>query len=242
MPHINEAQSVAEHPGIGLYSETGLHASLKRIYAGRAGPGARYEASVAGKVVDVVLPDELVEVQTRNLGKICDKVLSLACVMPVRVVHPVAAETVIERADPASGEIVSRRRSTARRDFWSVFDELVKASSIVASPNVRLDVVLVRVVETRVRDGSGSWRRRGDRVLSRELAEVTRTVSLDRKADWLALLPPGLGEPFDSDSLGKALGIEAFRARKVLYVFRRAGLLAERGKSGNRKLYGRLEP
>lgn len=244
MPEDEPWETAAERPGIGLYAETGLHASLKRLYAGRAARRgeARFEAVVMGKVVDLVLPDELVEVQTRNLGSICDKVLTLACHLPVRVVHPVAAETVIERADPESGLVVSSRRSPARRDFFSVFDELVRASAIVASPNVRLDVVLVRVRELRVRDGSGSWRRKGDRTLSRELVEVTGTVSLDTRADWLSLIPPSLAEPFDSASLGAALGIEGHRARKVLYVLRRASLLRDLGKQGNRKLFGRVEP
>ena len=74
--------AVAETPGIGQYAERGLHAALKTYYgtAGglRCGTPARYEVSIAGKVADVMLPDELVEVQTRNLGAIVDKILHLA--------------------------------------------------------------------------------------------------------------------------------------------------------------------
>ena len=208
---------VAESPGIGLYAERGLHAALKAAYGARA--GARVEAAVAGRVVDVVLPDELVEVQTRNIGAIAEKILHLACVMPVRIVHPIVVETLVERLDPEDGSLVS--------------------SIVIASPNVRFDVVLVRVRELRVRDGSGSWRRRGDRVLSRDLLEVVSTTSLDCRADWLALIPAALAEPYDSGMLGEALGIPAMRARKLLYAFARAGLLVPAGKAGKRKLYGR---
>jgi hypothetical protein len=226
---------VAESPGIGLYAERGLHAALKALYAAR--PGARLEVRVAGKVVDVVLPDELVEVQTRNLGSIVDKVLHLACLMPVRVVHPIVAETVIERIDPADGSVSSTRRARTRRDLYSLFDELVKASLLVASPNVRFEVHLVRARELRIRDGSGSWRRRGDRVLSRDLAAVLSTTRLESRADWLSLIPAALDEPFDSASLGAALGIAAPRARKLLYTYAKAGLLRDAGKAGRRKLY-----
>lgn len=226
---------VAESAGIGLYAEHGLHAALKLAYADR--PGARLEVRVAGKVVDVVLPDELVEIQTRNIGSIAEKILHLACTGPVRVVHPIVVETIIDRIDPSDASLESSRRSRSRKDRYSLFDELVHAPLLVGSPNVRFDAVLVRVREVRVRDGSGSWRRRGDRVLSRDLAEVVSTISLDSRADWLALIPSSLASPYDSAALGTALGIPAPRARKILYVLARAGLLCESGMSGRRKLY-----
>jgi hypothetical protein len=227
----------AENPGIGLYSETGLHGSLKALYA--AEPGARVEVRVFGKVVDVLLPGEFVEIQTRNLGSICAKVQRLACNGPVRVVYPIPVVTTIRRLDPASGAIVSERRSSARRDLYSAFDELVHATDIVASPNVRVDLVLVRAVENRQRDGRGSWRRRGDRILSRDLEAIVETVSLETSAEWLSLIPSDLPHPYDSRSLGEALAITPFRARKILYTFCRAGLLRDAGRQGRRKLYAR---
>jgi len=232
---INQTFPVAESPGIGLYSERGLHSALKAVYASQ--PGARLEAAVAGRIVDVVLPDELVEVQTRNIGAIAEKVLHLACVMPVRVVHPIVMETEIVRLDPAGGSVTSTRRAKTRRDFFSLFDELVHATLLIASPNVRFDVVMVRVRERRVRDGSGSWRKKGDRVVSRDLLEIISTTSIDTRIDWLGLLPAALPAPYESAALGKALGIHASRARKILYSYTRAGLLMEAGKNGKRKLY-----
>jgi len=225
-----------ESPGIGLYAESGLHAALKAVYAARS-PEARVEACVAGKIVDVVLPDEFVEVQTRDLRSLVGKVLILADLKPVRIVHPVPARTVIERLDPRNHRPVSRRRSPARRDLYSVFDELVHASRLVAAPNVRFDLVFVHVLEQRVRDGSGSWRRRGDRILSRELTEIISTTSFDSRVDWLALIPAELAEPYDSEGLGAALGIGADQARKILYVYAKAGLLCEIGREGRRKRY-----
>ncbi|MBN2875458.1 MAG: hypothetical protein JXM71_10225 [Spirochaetales bacterium] len=229
---------VAESPGIGLYAERGLHASLKALYAARA--GARLEAAIAGKIVDVVLPDELVEVQTRHIGAIVEKVLHLACVMPVRIVHPIVVQTEIQRIDPADGSVASVRSAKTRRDVYSLFDELVYATLLVASPNVRFDVVLVRARELRVRDGTGSWRRKGDHVLSRDLLDVVATTSFDTRDDWLRLLPANLADPCDSAMLGAALGIHASRARKILYAYSKAGLLVEAGIASRRKLYARV--
>jgi hypothetical protein len=235
-----ESTVVAESAGIGLYAEHGLHAALKLAYARH--PEARLEVPVAGKIVDVVLPDELVEIQTRNIGSISEKILHLACTGPVRVVHPIVVETIIDRIDPSDSSLVSSRRSRTRKDLFSLFDELVHAPLLVGSPNVRFDAVLVRVREVRVRDGNGSWRRRGDRVLARDLAEVISTTSLNSRADWLALLPAGLALPYDSAALGAVLGIPAPRARKILYVLAKAGLLREAGMAGRRKLYAADRP
>ncbi|HOX91309.1 MAG TPA: hypothetical protein PLC54_00200 [Spirochaetales bacterium] len=224
---------VAEHPGIGMYAETALHDELKRMYAANS-PEARLEVRVEGRVVDVVLPDELVEVQTRSLGSIATKLVNLACVMPIRLVYPVRVRTIIKRLD-GQGRQLSSRTSPKRGDFWSIFDELVHAPSIVAFPNLRMDAVLVEVEESRQKDPS--WNRRGDKVVTRRLLRVLETRSLDCKAQWLALLPASLPTPFDAAALALALGIQAERARKILYTYRKAGLVLETEKAGRSKRY-----
>jgi len=229
-----------ETEGINTFAESALHASLKTWLAG---PGDRLEVSVAGRVVDLLRADgERVEVQTKRLDKIAAKVLALARTGKVRVVHPVLAESVIVRLDPGTGEVLSERRSPKRGDLWSIFDELVMAPSLIGARNVKLEFLLVRSREARVRDGKGSWRRRGDRVLSRDLVEVLESRVFAGRASWLRLLPPDLALPCDSASLGAALGIATDRARKVLYSFAKAGLLVEAGKRGRMKLYDKPEP
>jgi hypothetical protein len=229
---------VAECAGINLYSERSLHAQLK---ARLASPGDRLEARVGGKVVDLLRASgEIVEVQTGNFGKIVDKVLALAAEgRKVRVVHPVAVEREIRRLDPKTEELVSTRKSPKRGDLYSIFDELVKAPAFIASRNVTFELLLVRIAEVKVRDGSGSWRRKGDRIVDRELVELLSSRSFRTKAQWLALIPKALPSPWSSSSLGEALGIGAERARKLLYCFARAGLLAEAGREGRLKLYAR---
>jgi hypothetical protein len=141
-PHAADAAcEVAESPfeGIGVYAESGLHASLKRHFAG---PEDAFEVPVEGKVVDLVRMtsrgEELVEVQTKRLDKIAPKVLALAEGHRVRVVHPIAAETCIRRVEPGSGELLSERKSPKRGDLYSVFDELVRAPSLIGARNVSL--------------------------------------------------------------------------------------------------------
>jgi hypothetical protein len=226
----------AERSGINLYAEHSLHAKLKEYLAG---PGDRLEALVEGRVVDLVRAGgELVEVQTGSLGKIVPKVLALAGKgHRVRVVFPVPAEREIRRLDPKTEELVSVRKSPKRGDLYSIFDELVKAAGLIASRNVTVEVLLVRTAEIKTRDGSGSWRKRGDRTVDRELVEVLSSRSFRTRGQWLALIPKGLPPPWSSAALGEALGIGPDRARKILYCLARAGLLAEAAKDGRRKSY-----
>jgi len=235
-PTVGEPVWAAERAGINLYSEHSLHARLKQLLAE---PGDRLEALVEGKVVDLVKADgELVEVQTSSLAKIVPKVLALAATgRRVRVVHPIAAETTIRRLDPLTEELLSVRKSPKRGDLWSLFDELVRAPALIAAPNVAVEALIVRSSVIRVRDGSGSWRRRGDRTEDRLLEEILSSTRLETRADWLGLIPRGLEAPWSSGALGEALGIPDWRARKLLYCLCRAGLLAESGKEGRRKLY-----
>ncbi len=234
------ALQAAERSGINLYSERSLHDQVKRLLAG---PGDRIEAAVGGRVVDLLRSDgSVVEVQTRHLYALLPKVRALAGAgIRVRVVHPVPESLQIRRRDPDSGRIVSTRKSPKRGDLWSVFDELVKAPDLISLPGVAVEVLLVRASELRVRDGTGSWRKRGDRTEDRFLEGIVGAVSWESPQDWLALIPRDLPEPWSSETLGSSLGIAPARARKVLYSLARAGLLREEGRSGRRKLYRRAE-
>ena len=224
---------VAETRGINIYAESALHESVK-AYLSRAGD--RLEALVEGKIVDLVRADgELVEIQTARLDKLAAKVAFLASSAKVRVVHPIAAEKEIIRLDPTTGEILSTRKSPKHGTILSLFDELVKASSLLSVPGLTIEVLLVKVRELRTRDGSGSWRRGGDRTVARELVSVVESRQFSCREDWSALLPRG--EVWDSTSLAQALGISSTLARKMLYTLSKTGIIEESGKSGRKKMY-----
>lgn len=229
--------------GIGLYAESALHSALKEYLARE---GDRFEQPVDGKVIDLVrgsgAKEELVEVQTKGLYKIAPKVLALSKAHKLRVVHPVAVETSILRLDPRTGELLSERKSPRRGDLYSVFDELMRATGLIGAKGVTVEVLLVRTRELRTRDGSGSWRRRGDRTLSRELVEVLSSRSFRTARQWLALIPPALEPPWSSKSLATALGIPPERARRILYSYEKAGLIAALGREGRLKLFGPRVP
>jgi hypothetical protein len=103
--------------------EGSLHADLKARYAA-AIPGARTEAVVAGFVIDVAGPDELVEIQTTSFASVRRKLERLVASHRVVLVHPIPIEKWLVVVD-ADGAIVRRRRSPRRGLPMDLSDELV---------------------------------------------------------------------------------------------------------------------
>ncbi len=124
-----------------------------------------------GYVVDLARADELVEFQTGNFGSLRPKLARLLELHRVRIVHPVAVETMILRVDE-DGVVRSRRRSPARGCHLSLFEELVALPRLAAHPWLTFEVVLVRVEEHRVDAPRTRRRRKPWRVADRVLVEV----------------------------------------------------------------------
>ena len=108
-----------------------LHAAVKALLAE---PGDRLEVPVGRFVIDLVRADrELVEVQTGSFGALGNKLDALLDEHRMRIVHPVAAERRIVRADEY-GHMVSARRSPKRATAVAVFEQLVAFPSLLTHP------------------------------------------------------------------------------------------------------------
>ncbi|MFW5776738.1 MAG: hypothetical protein ACOCZB_05565 [Spirochaetota bacterium] len=219
--------------GIGGLNETELHEQLKHLYAGDDGTTER---GVEGFVVDVVRGDELVEIQSRGFAKLRRKITTLAGHYRLRIVHPIAAETLITKLSD-TGELVSSRRSPRKGRAEEVFRELTSIADLLPHPAVTVDVVLVRAVETRVEDGRGSWRRHGVSIVARRLGEVVETRAFVSASDYLGALPPELGSRFTNGDLMDATGLSYRDAQPMTSALRKMGLLRLVDKRGREQVY-----
>jgi hypothetical protein len=220
--------------GIGTLRETGLHAALKAWYAQ---PGDQVEAALGGYVVDLLRGETVIEIQTHGFAAIKRKLLRLTETNPVRLVHPIALERWIVRLAKDGKTQTARRKSPRRGNPAQVFAELVSFPELVAHPNFSLEVVLVREEEVRCAcPPRGRWRRDW-RVCDRRLVDVVRTLLLASPADCLALLPPGLAQPFTCRDLAHALGQSTDLSQKMTYCLRRLGAVAAVGRQGRAPTY-----
>jgi hypothetical protein len=205
--------------GVGILNEHPLHAALKARYCGTLG---RPEADIDGFVVDVALPDEVVEIQTSGFARIRGKLEALLVAgHRVRLVHPVAGERWIVKLD---GETATRRKSPHRGGPLDVCRELVSFPQALRNPGFLLDVAVVAEEQLRRRSGDGrGWRRGGWVIVERRLLDVSGVVTLAGPDDLAALLPDGLPDPFTTADLAEAMHRPRGLARAVAYCLRHSG-------------------
>ena len=216
--------------GIGELREGPLHAALK---AALARPGDRAEVPVGRFVIDLVRADgELVEIQTGGFGPLGPKLDALLDDHRMRVVHPVAAQYRVVRVDE-QGEVVSARRSPRRAGVVEVFDRLVTFPSLLAHPNLTVEVLLTS--EDHVRAPVRRRRRRD--AGERRLVEVLERVELRSPADVPGVLPALPPEPFTTRELATLLGCSLVLAQRTAYCLRLMELIEPAGKRGRTPLH-----
>jgi hypothetical protein len=222
--------------GIGVLREGPLHAAVKDLLAR---PGDRAEVPMEGYVIDLVRADgELVEIQTGGFTPLGPKLDALLDGHRMRIVHPVPAERRIVRVDE-HGEVLSARRSPLRGGALDVFDRLVSFPSLLAHPNLTVEVLLCREDHVRAPEAgrSRSGRRRRDPG-QRRLMDVLGSVELATPADAGALVPAALAvAPFTTRELATALGCRMVLAQRVAYCLRAMEVLADAGKRGRAPLH-----
>lgn len=214
--------------GIGRLAERSLHAALKQELAQ---PGDQLEAALDGFVIDILRQDLLIEIQTRHLYAMRRKLTKLLAGHKVRLVHPIAAEKWILRVDDQDRPI-TRRKSPKRGQALDAFKELVRVSDLLVHPNFSLNVLLIGEEEVWRDDGLGSWRRKGWSRADRRLLSILGEQTFGEPADYLALLPDGLAQPFTNKELATAAHCSPALAQKMTYTLRGLGVLAECGKRG----------
>jgi hypothetical protein len=222
---------------IGALNESPLHASLKHL---AVPPGAHFEVTVAGYVVDAVCDGVLIEVQTRQVGRLRAKLERLLCRHRVRLVVPVAAARWIVRRDAAGVE--RRRRSPKRADLLDALAELVGIPALLDHPNLEIEATLIHDEERREHRPGSAWRRRGWVTVERRLVTVASRHRLAGARAWLQALPPELPARFTTLDVASGRASRRVVARKATYVLREAGVIAADGRLGRAPAYVVVPP
>ncbi|MBU1243912.1 hypothetical protein KKD52_12240 [Myxococcota bacterium] len=217
---------------INTWNESLLHEELKRHYCGDAG---QTEVPLEGSICDVLCGDgTVVEIQIAQLGKLRKKLDRLLLHHRVKLVHPVARNKFLETRT-RGGRLKSRRKSPKHDTVYRVFAELTGLWSLLGHPGLELEVVFADILETRVADGTGSWRRKGVRIEDRSLMQIHGTETFRTLEDWAGLLPASLPDEFTVKELAAAgAGIHA---GKMAWTLRKACVLELCGKRGNQFVY-----
>lgn len=221
---------------INTWNESLLHEDLKDLYCGDTG---EKEVSIEGSICDVVRQDgSLVEIQTSSIGKLKDKLERLLPDHKLELVHPIAVNSIIETYNP-DGSLKSRRKSPKHGTIFQLFNELTGIYHLLNNPNLTLTVVLADILEIRIADGTGSWRRKGIRTDDKKLIKINETVSFKSLSDYARLLPDSLPAEFTTADL--SISGAGRYSGKMAWVLKKAGILEHIGKRGRAYLYRRVK-
>lgn len=227
---------VIEERGINIKNEKSLHSDIKEWYSA---PGDRFEVKVGNFIIDILRGDLLIEIQTGNFSSIRKKIKKLIKDHRVRIVYPIPSEKWITLLDAEGGGIISKRRSPKKGIVEDLFGELLAMPDIVLESNFSFEVLMVKVEEIRLNDGKGSWRRRRNSILDRQLLEVESSMSFNSKEDYADLLPENLPPEFTNKDLAAISGISAARSGKMTYCLKKMGIIKEKGKIRNELIFER---
>jgi len=221
---------------IGTERESSLHAELKYLYAGAHG---KVEVPLGPYVCDVHNEyGEIIEIQTGSFGPLKDKVAYLIDRGPLKIVHPIHTLRRIELYDPA-GVLLYRRKSPRRGTIWDLFSSLVYAPRLPLLPNLSVELVLLEILEKRVQDGKGSWRRRGISLGDKKIVERQGELLLRSPQDYGCFAPFEYDELFTVKDLAQKARISPTIAGKTVYVLSILGTIDRQGKRGNAWVYRR---
>jgi len=237
---MTSAESVEDErervePHIGTLNEKPLHAALKVWYAEE---GDRFEVPLDGFVIDIVRDRLLIEIQTGSVSALRRKLTALVKRHPIRLVIPIAATRSIVKLDDEGTE-QAHRRSPKHGRMYDVFSELVALPRLLGDSNLQVEVLLIQEEEVRRRSETHGWRRHGWVTDERRLVEVIDQVCFHHPADFLAIVPPSLAEPFTTADLAVAVSCPRRLAQQMAYCLRKMGVITVVGKKGNALCYKR---
>ena len=221
---------------IGLLAEKTMHAVIKEYMEE---DHRFHEVRVGPFYADICRGDEIVEIQTRSLGRLRKKLDAFLPSYHVTVIYPIPAAKHLFWMDPQSGEILSGRRVSKKGSFYDAGRELWAISSYLGHPNLTVRLLLIDMEEYRLQNGYGKDKKRGSERYDRIPVALSDELVLDCPEDFEALFPMGLGEEFTVREFRKAVKGGPRTAPALLSVLVRMGIAEKTGACGRAFLYRR---
>ncbi|MBE6886271.1 MAG: hypothetical protein E7486_04900 [Ruminococcaceae bacterium] len=220
--------------GIGTLKEKLLHRTLKYYFS----PSEDcHELALGGYVADILGENGVIEIQTGSYARLQEKLQAFLPLVPVTVVCPLIAQKELCRVSP-EGELLPGRRSPKHQTPFHIFEHLRGIREFLGDENLRVCICMIEGRELRYPQRVRAGRKR---VEQKELIpdRLTAITVLHRPADYLALLPPELCDPFSVTELARAADVPRELASLAVYVLKQAGFLLAAEKKGNAILYRR---
>ena len=201
--------------GIGTLSEKTLHAVLKMYYEPDED---NHEVAIDGYFADIYNEHGIIEIQTRQLNKLRDKLSVFLNEYQVRVVYPMPYEKYLSWIEPETGDITSRRKSPKRCSVYDAMFELYKIKAFLKNQNLKVTLLLIDMEEYKLLNGWSYDKKRGSTRYDRVPVGIRRIVKFDRIEDYMQLVPADLKEDFTVKDFAMAAGVSVEASRYTLNI------------------------
>lgn len=223
-----------ERQGIGTLSEKTVHAVLKNYYAPDTD---MHEIPIENFVADIFTGTEIIEIQTRSFNVMRRKLETFLQFYPVTIVYPIPHEKWLSWIDEESGEASPKRKSPKRGNPYQAFIELYKIRPFLKNENLKFRFALIDMEEYRLLNGWSRDKKKGSERYDRIPTRFAEEVCIERREDYMQLIPFDLPEPFTTKDFAKSAKIPARLAGIVLLIMNDLNIVARVGKQGNSYLY-----
>ncbi len=219
---------------IGLLSEKTMHAVIKRYL--EKGHEQYAEQKIGKYHADLFHDGEIAEIQTRQFGRLRDKLAFFLPDYPVTVVYPIPKERSVSWIDPKTGDISKPRKSPKRGKATDVFYELYQIREFMTHENFHLKLLLVNVCDYRMLSNSVKNPKKGSVRYERLPIELCDEIDIDRPCDYFQIVPYLEGE-FTCKDFASAAKMDVDSARVAINLLMPLGLTELCGKDGKKYLY-----
>jgi len=220
--------------GIGTLSEKTVHAILKNYYEPDED---NQEIPIENFVADIYADGRIIEIQTRNLDRMRDKLDSFLPLYPVTIVYPIPREKWLIWIDEESGQLSEKRKSPKKGNLYEAFSELYKIKMFLRDPNLRLKLVFLDIEEYRLLNGWSGNKKRGSTRYDRIPVKMVEEVEIERLEDYMQFVPYELEEFFTTKEFSRAAHINRNLSGVVINLLYHVGVIERTGKKGRFYLY-----
>ncbi len=224
--------------GIGTLSEKTLHAVLKLYYEPDED---KHEVAMSGYYADIYNDKGIIEIQTRQLNKLRDKLSVFLQDYHVTVVYPLPFNKWLSWVNPDNGEVQGRRKSPRHFTEYDAFYELYKIKSYLKNPNLSINLVLMDMEEYKLLNGWSYDKKRGSTRYDRVPVGIRRIVKFDRIEDYMQLVTADLKEDFTVKDFAMAAGVSVEASRYTLNILNYLEIVKRTGRVKNGYVYNVTE-
>jgi len=223
-----------ERNGIGTLGEKTVHAVLKKYLE----PDEQYhEIKINGFYADIATSKGIIEIQTRNFNALRKKLEVFLTLGPVTIVYPVPYTKWLSWIDEETGEISTKRKSPRKGDVYMILPELYRIKDYLLHPNLRLQILLINMEESRLLNGWSKDKKKGSTRYDRIPTNLIAEVSITANSDYHKLVPESLTGEFTAKEFQKACHLSPKMSSYALQVLRHVNAIEQTGMQGRAYLY-----